>query len=360
MPADRPIRAAIVGLGTIYELNSVAYRDNPDVDVVALVDPKAERREQRAGDFPGAATFSSIDELAASGLEVDAVECLLPIFAHADGVVELVSHGWHVNLQKPIALTLKDAQRMVEAARAAGVHLRVMENYLFYEPLQKLKGLVDAGELGEIVGYHLKMVANGNGGWEVPWEVYEDQFALRDHGRGVLFYDDGWHKWSTALWMFGPVREVRAWVGETEVYPGAYVDAPATAMWEHESGVRGLWDVTLAIDLLLRSDYYTNDERWEVTGRRGFARVNRCTSKGLQQPSLEVYRDGELRSYHDLDDDWKSSFRDSGRHWLAWLRDPQGPMWWSEDEALDVLRLILAAYESSARGGVGVDPRSMA
>jgi predicted dehydrogenase len=109
--------------------------------------------------------------------------------------------------------------------------------------------------------------------------------------------------------------------------------------------------------MYLQSDYYTNDERWEITGRRGFARVNRCTGRGLQQPSLEVYLDGEMRSYHVLDDDWASSFHRSGRHWLRWLRDAEGPLSWGVDEAIDVLRFALSAYESSSQGGVGVDPR---
>ncbi len=84
-----------------------------------------------------------------------------------------------------------------------------------------------------------------------------------------------------------------------------------------------------------------------------------CTGRGIQQPSLEVYADGEVQAFHALDDDWASSFRDSGRHWLRWLRTGEGPLWWSADEAVDVLRLALAAYESSASGGVGVAPTSM-
>ena len=77
-PYDRPVRAAFVGLGRIYDLNMRAYVDNPDVEVVALVDPSEERRAQRQRDWPGARTFASVAELAASGLEVDAVEALLP------------------------------------------------------------------------------------------------------------------------------------------------------------------------------------------------------------------------------------------------------------------------------------------
>lgn len=356
-PLTSPIRVAFIGLGRIYDLNVLAYLDHPDVDVVALVDPSEARRAQRSKDWPHATAFASVGELAASGLAVDAVEVLLPIVLHEQGVIECLQRGWHVNLQKPMANDLVSAQRMVDAARASGRQLRVMENYLFYEPLRRLKEVLERGELGPISGYHMKMVASGRGGWDVPGDTYEWQFDQAARGRGILLFDDGWHKLSTALWLFGPVREVRAWIGSSEIIPGYEIDAPTTVIWEHESGVRGVWDITLAIDMYLRSDYYTNDERWEVTGRRGFARVNRCTGRGIQGPSFEVYLDGEMRSHHALDDDWASSFRDSGRHWIDWLQHGTGPLWWGAQDAIDVLRLALAAYESGSRGGVGTDPR---
>ncbi len=112
-------------------------------------------------------------------------------------------------------------------------------------------------------------------------------------------------------------------------------------------------------DLYLRSDYYTNDERWEVTGTRGFVRVNRCTGRGIQQPSVELYSEGEVRAHHALDDDWGSSFRDSGRHWLRWLHTGEGPLWWSAEEAVELLRFALAVDASSEAGGIGVDPATV-
>jgi predicted dehydrogenase len=357
VPYDRPVRAAFIGLGRIYDLNVRGYLDNPDVDVVALVDPSEERRLQRQADWPEARTFASVAELASSGIEVDAAEVLLPIPLHAEGVVEMLGFGWHVNLQKPMCNDLLDAQRMLDAAKANDRILRVMENYLFYEPLRKLKAAAESGGIGEICGYHVKMVGSGRGGWDVPWSSFEWQMEQMKRGRGILVFDDGWHKLSTALWLFGPVREVRAWIGNLAVGPGVDLDAPSTIMWEHDNGVRGVWDITLAMDMYLRSDYYTNDERWEITGSTGFARVNRCTGRGIQQPSLEIYADGEMRGYHALDDDWASSFRDSGRHWLRWLHTGDGPLLWSGEEAADVLRFALAAYASSASGGAGVSPR---
>ena len=117
-PYHRPVRAAFVGLGRIYDLNMRAYVDNPDVEVVALVDPSEERRDQRQADWPEARTFASVEELAASGLEVDAVEALLPIPLHVDGVIELLGHGWHVNLQKPMCNDLAECR--ADARRGRG------------------------------------------------------------------------------------------------------------------------------------------------------------------------------------------------------------------------------------------------
>ncbi len=358
-PYDRPVRAAFIGLGRIYDLNVRAYRDNPDVEVVALVDPSQERLAERQRDWPDARTFTSAAELAASDVEVDAVEALLPIPLHVEGVVELLGYGWHVNLQKPMCNNLADAQKMIDAAQANDRQLRVMENYLFYEPLRKLKETVESGAIGAVSGYHMKMVGSSRGGWDVPMSSYHWQFQQMQNGRGILVFDDGWHKLATALWLFGPIKEVRAWIGGTEVVPGVEVDAPTTILWQHENGIRGVWDITLAPEMYLRSDYYTNDERWEVTGHKGYARVNRCTGRGIQQPSLEVYADGEIRAFHALDDDWGSSFRDSGRHWLRWLHTGEGPMLWSADDAVNVLRFALAAYESSAAGGTGVNPAAV-
>lgn len=355
-PFDRPVRAAFIGLGRIYDLNVLGYRDNPDVKVVALVDPDGERRAQRQREWPDAAVFASAAELAASGIEVDAAEVLLPIPLHADGVAEMLGWGWHVNLQKPMCNDLAQAQRMLDAAKASDRVLRVMENYVFYEPLRRLKAVAQSGQLGSICGYHMKMVGTGNGGWDVPWSSFEWQMKQMAIGRGIMVFDDGWHKLSTALWLFGPITQVRAWIGNTHVGEGVDLDAPSMIMWEHANGVRGAWDITVAMDMYMRSDYYTNDERWEITGSHGFARVNRCTGRGIQQPSLEVYRDGEMHGYHALDDDWASSFRDSGRHWLHWLRTGEGPLMWSGQEAVDVLRFALAAYASSEAGGTGVNP----
>jgi predicted dehydrogenase len=351
LPAGRPVRIGIVGLGRVYDLTVLGYRDNPDADVVALCDTDEDRLAARGADWPSAARFRDLDELLADrDLGLELVEVLVPTPTHCPVVCAALRAGCHVNVQKPMAVSLAEADKMIAAADAAGRHLRVMENYLFYEPLRRMRAVVHSGELGEPTGYHLKMVATGVGGWDVPWETWVWQFRGALAGRGILAFDDGWHKFSVARWLFGPVREVRAWISRTEIVPGEIViDAPALIAWEHTNGLRGALDVTFAPDMLMPSDYYTNDERFEVTCRRGFARVNRCTARGLQVPSLEVYADGVLRQHHALDDDWASSFRDQTRAHLHWLRHGGPEVPWSAVDAREVLAFCLAAIESSER-----------
>ena len=162
----------------------------------------------------------------------------------------------------------------------------------------------------------MKMVASGRGGWDVPANSFEWQFRQMQEGRGILVFDDGWHKMATAHWLFGPVKEVRAWWEAPRWFPASRSTRQRPSCGSTRTASAGCGTSPWPPDMYLRSDYYTNDERWEVTGRAGYARVNRCTGRGIQQPSLEVYLDGVMRSYHALDDDWASSFRDSGLHWL--------------------------------------------
>ena len=267
-PYDRPVRAAFIGLGRIYDLNVLGYLDNPEVEVVALVDQlDAERRDERAPTGRRPRRSPLRPSWRPAGLRWTPWRFCSPPRFMSEAVAELLGYGWHVNLQKPMCNDLDGARLMLDAARANNRLLRVMENYVFYEPLIRLKEVVESDEIGTVSGYHMKMVASGRGGWDVPANSFEWQFRQMRAGRGILVFDDGWHKMATAHWLFGPVEEVRAWLGGTEVVPGITLDAPATIMWEHENGVHGVWDITLATDMYLRSDYYTNDERWEVTGR---------------------------------------------------------------------------------------------
>ena len=198
------------------------------------------------------------------------------------------------------------------------------------------------------------MVGSGSGGWDVPWSSFEWQLKQMQLGRGIMVFDDGWHKLSTALWLFGPVREVRAWIGTTSFGSGIDIDAPAMISWEHENGIRGVWDITLAPDLysalgLLHQRRALGDHRHQGLRagqpHHGAAASSspawRCTATARCGATTRSMMTGRVAS---------ATPAGTG---CAGCGPVTGPLLWSGQEAVDVLRFALAAYESSARGGVG-------
>jgi len=350
-PVARRVRVGTVGLGQIFDLNRLGYRDNPDAELVALCDVDPTLVERRRTEFPAAQGFTDFERFLAADL--DLVEILTPTHLHHEMVLKALDAGAHVSVQKPMAITLAEADEMIAAADAAHRHLRVFENYLFYEPLVVAKTIIESGEIGDPLMLHLKMVA-GDGGWAIPPSALLWRSQQSAQGRGWLVWDDGHHKFSLMRWLFGPLDSITASIGETltggedDMADVGVIDAPTTIMWRHSSGVRGLWDISYAPQMRMRSDYYAADERFEITGTVGYVRVNRGAGRPIGEPALVVYRDGITREYHDLDDDWASSFRDSTRHFIDVLKGRSTDLLWSGRDAREVLRTSLAAIQSSA------------
>jgi UDP-N-acetyl-2-amino-2-deoxyglucuronate dehydrogenase len=349
LPITRPIRLAVVGLGQISELMLPAYAANDDVVIVGLCDRNPARLERWAGAFPEAVSSTDLDTVLATSPDV--VDVLVPTPLHAEVVVPILERGFHVQVQKPISRELEGADRMVDAARRAGATLNVLEDYRCYPPMVTLGRLVRDGEIGEPVGCHMKIVATGLGGWDVLPESYEWQFQQALDGRGMLVFDHGWHQLALSMWLFGPVRRVYAWIGRTEVVPDVIVmDAPTTLVWEHENGVRTVVDITFAVDMYFQSSHYGGDERVEVTGSKGFVRCNRISAYGVQEPSVVLYRDGEVRAFHALDDRPPDAFAAMADRSVAFYqgRDPEPLL--DGAAARDVLAVLLAALESHRLG----------
>jgi UDP-N-acetylglucosamine 3-dehydrogenase len=345
LPIERPVRVGIVGLGQVFELAGRAYLEHPDAEVVALCDVREERLEARGAEFPAAARYTDLGSFLESDL--DLVEVLVPTPHHCEVTCAALAAGHHVNLMKPMATSLDEVDRMISARDAAGSVLRIAEDYVFYEPIQALERVVASGEIGDPVGLHMKFVSTGRGGWEIPSESWKWEFEEAKKGRPLLVFDHGWHQFAVDYWLLGPVERVMAWVGRTEITPDIVLDAPTTIMWDHASGVRSVFDITFAIDTYWPSKYWTGEERFEVTGTRGFARVPYLTAYGLGGAPLQVYRDGSLREYHDLDADYGRSFRRSTTHFLRYLRAGEGEPLFTADDGGRILATVLAALESS-------------
>jgi predicted dehydrogenase len=352
----RPIRLGVVGLGQISELVLPTYAAHADVEVVGLCDLNQARQERWGRVFPNALCTSDISELLRT--RADVIDVLVPTPAHGAVVTQVLDAGFHAQVQKPIARSLTDADAMLAAAARTGATLRVLEDYLFYPPLVQLHDIVQSGELGAPTGVHMKIVNTGRGGWDIPESSFRWQFEQARDGRGMLVFDHGWHQLAIAYWLFGPIRRIFGWIGSTQVAPDIApeitLDAPSTLVWEHNNGVRGVLDITLAPDTYFRSDYYTCDERVEVTAGRGFVRCNRVSAYGIQEPSVVVYSEGETRGYHALADNPPDAFAASTQNFVdVFTGRDQLPVM-NGETARAVLEVLLTALDS-ARTGIPLD-----
>ena len=348
LPIDRPIRLAVVGAGQISELVIPAYLGRPDIELVGVCDQDPGRLARWSESLPRAVLTADLTELLA--VAPDVVDVLVPTPIHAEVATSVLDAGFHVQVQKPMARDMEGAERMLAAADLAGASLSILEDYLSYPPLRRLAQLVSSGEIGEPVGLHMKIVATGRGGWDVNPSSFEWQFDQAQDGRGMLVFDHGWHQLALAISLFGPIRRIFGWIGNTEVVPGIIMDAPSTLVWEHANGVRAVLEVSFALDTYFRSTHYTGDERVEVTGSRGFVRCNRISACGIQEPSVVVYRDGETHSYHALEDTPPDAFAAMAAASAAFFRGERTRPVMTGAEGRTVLTALLAALESARRG----------
>ena len=154
---------------------------------------------------------------------------------------------------------------------------------------------------------------------------------------------------ATALWLFGPVRDVFARIEVNET-PFGLIDAPASITWRHvDPPVHVIWDVVHAPKMRIRTDYYSLDECVEITGELGILTVTRATGRMLDQPVLTLYRDGEVRAFHNIDSDWGASFAAATGSLIDALEaGGSAPLTGTEGRA--VLQLGLAVAESAQLG----------
>jgi myo-inositol 2-dehydrogenase / D-chiro-inositol 1-dehydrogenase len=119
----RPLGAALIGSGRMgaFHAETLARR-LPGVRLVAVADPAPGAAERLAGQLGAERACPDPAQLWADP-EVNAVVIAAPARAHADLVVAAAAAGKHVFCEKPMAVTLPDADRAIDAARAAGVVL---------------------------------------------------------------------------------------------------------------------------------------------------------------------------------------------------------------------------------------------
>ena len=145
---ERKLRIGVVGLGRAFTIMLPTFTGDGRVDLVAASDPRVDARESFTAEFGGKA-YADAEALAADP-DVDVVYIATPHQHHADNARVAAAHGKHVLVEKPMALTLEDCQAMIDAAKAAGVHLLVGHSHSFNAPIRLTRDILASGSVGNV------------------------------------------------------------------------------------------------------------------------------------------------------------------------------------------------------------------
>ena len=144
----QPLNIGVIGLGRAFTLMLPTFVHDSRVNLIAATDPIALARAQFEKDF-NAPTYDSVEALCANR-SVEAVYVASPHQFHADHVCLAAAHGKHVLVEKPMALSLDECNRMIDACQRAAVHLIVGHSHSFNAPIQRCRALIDSGVYGTV------------------------------------------------------------------------------------------------------------------------------------------------------------------------------------------------------------------
>jgi len=120
--------------------------------VVAVCDPSPTRRRQVEGQYPAITTYAVAREMLENP-KIDAVAIATPVSTHFELAMEALQAGKHVFVEKPIAPTSEQAERLIAEADKRGLTLMVDHTFVYTSVVQRIKDLLDKGELGQLYYY---------------------------------------------------------------------------------------------------------------------------------------------------------------------------------------------------------------
>lgn len=235
----RTLNFAMVGCGRIAKRHSELLGLNQihNARLVAVCDLVIEKAKKVAATF-SVPYFTDMHAMMRA-TNVDVVVVLTESGRHAEQVVALASYGKHIVVEKPMALTLDDADAMIGACDASGARLFVVKQNRFNVPVLKLREALEAGRFGKLV----------LGTVRVRWcrhQAYYDQDAWRGTWAldGGVLSNQASHHVDLLEWMMGDVESVFA-MSSTAL---ANIEAEDTAVvaLRFKSGALGVIEATTA------------------------------------------------------------------------------------------------------------------
>ncbi|MDF2815152.1 MAG: gfo/Idh/MocA family oxidoreductase [Paenibacillus sp.] len=164
---SRRIKVAIVGLSFGAEFIPI-YQNHPNTEMYAICQRSEESLHCIGDHFGVSVRYTSFEELLKDE-QIDAVHINTPIPNHADQSIAALLAGKHVACTVPMATSIEDCQRIVEAQKVSGKNYMMMETAVYTREFLYVKSLRDSGQLGRIQflrGAHQQEMAGWPGYWE--------------------------------------------------------------------------------------------------------------------------------------------------------------------------------------------------
>lgn len=226
------LKTGIIGTGKVAHLHAAALVNLEESEFTAVCNVNFEGALAFAGQY-GVKAYADVEEMVGAG-GVRAVTVCTPHPLHADGTVRAAHAGAHVIVEKPLASSLADCDRMISAAAESHVKLAMISQRRLYEPVRRVKQAIEDGKLGRPVlgtvnmfGWRDRAYYESNS-WRGTWAA---------EGGGVLV-NQAPHQLDILQWFMGPIDEVYGhWANLN--HPYIEVEDTAVAVIRFESGALG-------------------------------------------------------------------------------------------------------------------------
>ncbi len=275
---DAPVRIALAGCGRISRNHFDAIAKIDGLELAAVCDIVPERATEAGKKF-GVPAFESFDEMLAS-VQCDAVALCTPSGLHPKQGILAARAGKHVICEKPMAISLQDADALVRECDAAGVQLFVVKQNRLNPAIQLLRRAIDRGRFGRIY------LANTTVRWTRPQEYY-DQAPWRGTWAldGGAIMNQASHYVDLIQWLVGPVESV---IAKTATL-ARRIEAEDTgiAVLKFRSGALGVIEVTMLT--------YPRNLEGSITilGEKGTVKVGGTAVNRVEQWTFADYDDDD-------------------------------------------------------------------
>jgi UDP-N-acetylglucosamine 3-dehydrogenase len=329
---SKTLRWGIIGLGWFGEIHAETLSTMPGVELAALCTRRRERLGAVADRLGVARRYTNYHELLADP-EIDVVSITTHVHQHRDIAIDALGSGKHVLLEKPMAPTAADCDRILDAAGRARGFFMVGHVCRFDPRVLLAKQAIDEGRIGKIISMH----ARRNLSKRIGRTVLDDISALMG---------DGIHDGDLMLWFSGakPLS-----VYAQEVHPGnnKYADGG----WAIARLEGGAVAVIEAIWHLPESTRFQIDARMEVIGTDGALYID-CGEAGLEIQDGTGNHMPDTVYWPSLCGQRMGALRAEFRYFAGCASAGRRPDRITPTESRDAVALLEAAQESSRTGQV--------